>query len=483
MYCAAPLIPHWTPDQLNELTRLASSGPPAHTWPQVLELLVDLHPGAARALLSIHRSTHFEVMGLAGYPSALLGLALPLHTERAWYGQSDADWLAERPRHLAGEDLQGHLSRIETLFGPQGHYHTLRVQGELSTLGANLLQPITLRGQVVAHLNLDGPAPLTPLPADVVNLLRILIHRTVTPRADAHLAEQDLLREIVRLGDELRPLTEPLDLLGAGLNRLATLFHAVGAYADSRVPTLHTVIEPCLDGVLTLTWDHAPPTRHVAHLALRSLADRVHHAALRTQQHAALLASRHHALELIGAALEARDLETQGHTRRVATLTTHVARAAGLPAEQAEALYLGALLHDLGKLAIPDAVLLKSGPLTADEWQVMRRHPELGDRLARRVPHLPPGALDVVRCHHERWDGRGYPAGLKGAAIPLVARLFAVIDTYDALTSTRPYRAAWTPHAAESEVRRLSGTQLDPEAVAVVLQVLRDPAPAERTAP
>ena len=136
MCCAAPLTPHWTPDHLNELTRLARSDPPDRTWPQVLDLLIATHPGVSRALLSIRRPHHFEVVGVAGYPSALLGLELPLHTERAWYGQSDADWLAERPRHLAGEALQGHLTRIETLFGPQGHHHTLRVQGELSTLGA-----------------------------------------------------------------------------------------------------------------------------------------------------------------------------------------------------------------------------------------------------------------------------------------------------------------------------------------------------------
>ncbi|MXV21267.1 HD domain-containing phosphohydrolase [Deinococcus xianganensis] len=481
MCCAAPLTPTWTPALLDELARLAGGGPPAHTWPQVLDLLVATHPGAQRALLSIRRATHFEVLSLAGYPRVLLGLELPLHTERAWYGQSDAEWLAEQPRLLAGETLHGHLARIETLFGPQTHYHTLRVQGDLSTLGATLLQPITLHGQVVAHLNLDGAEHLSPLPADAVHLLRMLIHRTMADLSDAHLAEHALLWEMARLGDDLRPIHDPSDLLNTGLRRLATLFHAQGAFTAAVEPTPQTLTEPCLDGVLSLTWTHVPPARHLAHMALRSLADRVQHAALRAQQHAALLTSRNHALELIGAALEARDLETQGHTLRVASLAGQVGRAAGLSEADRDALYLGALLHDLGKLAIPDAVLLKSGPLTSAEWQVMRRHPDLGVHLAARVPHLPAGALEVVRSHHERWDGAGYPAGLRGTDIPWVARLFAVIDTYDALTSTRPYRAAWTPHAAQAEVQRLSGTQLDPEAVAVVLRVLQEV--RERTEP
>ncbi|GHG27282.1 hypothetical protein GCM10017784_19760 [Deinococcus indicus] len=280
---------------------------------------------------------------------------------------------------------------------------------------------------------------------------------------------------MARLGDLLRPITDPHALLRAGLRRVAAAFGAAAHHSvqPSRFDPSLSITEPCLDGFLTLTWSAPTSSRALAQLSLRSLADRVHHAHLREQQRGSLLESRNHALELIGAALEARDLETQGHTRRVAHWAQQVARAADLDPEEAEALHLGALLHDLGKLAIPDAILLKPGPLTDQERAVMQRHPGLGAALAQRVPHLPDGALDVVRSHHEHWNGRGYPAGLRGEEIPRPARLFAVIDTYDALTSDRPYRAAWTPQAAWAEVQRLSGQQFDPRAVHLLGEVLQ----------
>ena len=327
----------------------------------------------------------------------------------------------------------------------------------------------------MAHLNIDGVEGLPSLPEHAVNLLRTLIQRSWTASVDTHLQERNELWEMARLGDLLRPITDPHELLQTGLRRVAAAFGATGQHSaqPSQLDPTRSITEPCLDGLLTLTWSAPPFSRPLAQLSLRSLADRVHHAHLRAQQRGSLLESRNHALELIGAALEARDLETQGHTRRVAHWAQQVARAADLDPEESEALHLGALLHDLGKLAIPDAILLKPGPLTDQERAVMQRHPGLGAALAQRVPHLPDGALDVVRSHHEHWNGGGYPAGLRGEEIPRPARLFAVIDTYDALTSDRPYRAAWTPQAAWAEVQRLSGQQFDPWAVQLTAEVLR----------
>lgn len=478
MHYVPPASEAWTSHDLDRLARAASSDHGGSTWQAVLSTLVDIHPGAQRALLAIRQGTHFEVQGVTGYPADLLNLRLPLHTERAWYGQSEAAWYSEQSRQLSGTDLQGHLGRIETLFGPQDHYRTLRERGDLSTLQANFLQPFTCNGEVVAHLNIDGVAALPSLPEHAVNLLRTLIQRSWTASADAHLRERNELWEMARLGDLLRPITDPHELLQAGLRRVAAAFGATGQHSaqPSRLDPTRSITEPCLDGFLTLTWSAPTSSRPLAQLSLRSLADRVHHAHLREQQRGSLLESRNHALELIGAALEARDLETQGHTRRVAHWAQQVARAADLDPEESEALHLGALLHDLGKLAIPDAILLKPGPLTDQERAVMQRHPGLGAALAQRVPHLPDGALDVVRSHHEHWNGGGYPAGLRGEEIPRPARLFAVIDTYDALTSDRPYRAAWTPQAAWAEVQRLSGQQFDPWAVQLTAQILH---PAE----
>jgi len=181
--------------------------------------------------------------------------------------------------------------------------------------------------------------------------------------------------------------------------------------------------------------------------------------------------------EALASALDLREHETGLHSKRVACHTLELARRSvpGEPELQRQ-IYWGALLHDIGKIGISDAVLLKNGPLTDGEWQEMRAHPEMGYRIVAQVPGMQEAA-DIVRCHEERFDGSGYPRGLKGEAIPWGARLFAVIDTLDAMTSDRPYRQALSFDAAKMEIRRLSGSQFDPRAVAVFLDaepVLRD---------
>jgi putative nucleotidyltransferase with HDIG domain len=175
-------------------------------------------------------------------------------------------------------------------------------------------------------------------------------------------------------------------------------------------------------------------------------------------------------VEAVGAvvtAADARDLETTGHSFRVALYALALARALGLPAEQLKAIEWGALLHDVGKMAVPDAVLRKPGPLTANEWHIMKQHPMWGFDMLAEVSFLQPAAIEIVYSHHERWDGQGYPRGLGGEQIPLAARVFAVVDTYDAITSDRPYRRARSHAAAVAEMRRVSGQQLDPAMVEV----------------
>jgi putative nucleotidyltransferase with HDIG domain len=174
----------------------------------------------------------------------------------------------------------------------------------------------------------------------------------------------------------------------------------------------------------------------------------------------------------LGVALEARDLETAGHTGRVVTLAETLGRALGLEPRELEDLRHGAYLHDLGKPAIPDAVLLKPGKLTPDEWAVMKTHSVRGAEVAARIPGLNSGVLEVIRHHHERWDGRGYPDGLAGEAIPLAARIFAVCDVYDALTSVRPYKAAWAPERALKEIRAHLGAQFDPAVARAFTEVM-----------
>ena len=173
----------------------------------------------------------------------------------------------------------------------------------------------------------------------------------------------------------------------------------------------------------------------------------------------------------LGQALELRDYETQGHTQRVVQLTSLLAASLKLPVAACRAYCWGAYLHDIGKLAIPDALLRKPGKLSAEEWQVMRRHPENGLRMLENVPALPIETLAIVRHHHERIDGAGYPDGLAGEAIPLAARAFAVVDVYDALSHTRPYKTAWPYQDVCAYLQQHSGTHFDAEVVAAFLQL------------
>lgn len=163
-------------------------------------------------------------------------------------------------------------------------------------------------------------------------------------------------------------------------------------------------------------------------------------------------------------ALDLRDNDTQGHTARVAALTVRLGQAMGMIPEEIVHLRRGALLHDIGKLGIPDAILLKPGPLTDVQWEVMRRHPVYAYELLSPIAYLRP-ALDIPHLHHERWDGSGYPLGLKREEIPLAARVFAVVDVWDALTSNRPYRTKVREARAREIIRNGSGKYFDPRVV------------------
>lgn len=182
-----------------------------------------------------------------------------------------------------------------------------------------------------------------------------------------------------------------------------------------------------------------------------------------------LQASYETTLEGWSRALDLRDRETEGHTLRVTELTLHLARVMGLTQEQLVHVRRGALLHDIGKMGVPDSILHKPGPLTEEEWRVMNRHPELAYELLRPIKYLGP-ALDIPHYHHEKWDGTGLPSGLKGEEIPPAARIFAVVDVYDALTSERPYRGPWSKEKALAYIRSESGKHFDPAVVEVFLR-------------
>lgn len=202
---------------------------------------------------------------------------------------------------------------------------------------------------------------------------------------------------------------------------------------------------------------HIPALRMAARLA----AIAVQNLAFRDRERA-----QHEAvLRALGLALEYRDFETKGHTDRVVALGDAFGHTLGLSDEQLGALRWGAYLHDLGKVAIPDQILLKPGPLTDSERAIIQRHTLIGEEMCRDIPFLPADTRALVRSHHERWDGTGYPDQLTGTHVPLLARVFALVDVYDALTSERPYKRAWSHDAAWDEIRSQADRQFDPDLI------------------
>src|SRR6202140_4067072 len=175
-------------------------------------------------------------------------------------------------------------------------------------------------------------------------------------------------------------------------------------------------------------------------------------------------------LEALGGALDLKDAETEGHSRRVTVFTIAIARAMGIPKDQIAVIARGAFLHDIGKMAIPDAILRKPGKLDPDEVTIMREHCYHGYQILKKIPFLKEAA-EIVYAHQEHYDGSGYPRQLKGEEIPLGARIFAVADTLDAITSDRPYRAAQSIAAAREEIKVWSGRQFDPEVVDVFISM------------
>jgi response regulator RpfG family c-di-GMP phosphodiesterase len=187
--------------------------------------------------------------------------------------------------------------------------------------------------------------------------------------------------------------------------------------------------------------------------------------------------SYEHTLQALGAAIDLRDNQTAGHSQRVCRYSLEIAKGMGWSGQQLGSLARGAYLHDIGKLGIPDGVLLKPGPLTAEERELMQKHAQIGFDLVSDIPFLA-DAAEIVLTHHERFDGKGYPRGIKGEELLLSARIFAVADTLDAITSERPYQRASSFEEAREIIRRFSGGHFDPEVVNVFLGIAEETWPA-----
>ncbi len=185
------------------------------------------------------------------------------------------------------------------------------------------------------------------------------------------------------------------------------------------------------------------------------------------------------AVRALANSLDAKDAYTRGHSERVMIIAMEISKRMGLTPEEVKNIQIGALLHDIGKIGIAEAIINKPGKLTEEEYELIKTHPSRGAKIIEPVKFFKE-KLPVIRYHHERYDGKGYPEGLKGEAIPLDARIVCVADTFDAMTSKRSYRAPLSLDQAVKELVRCSGTQFDPKVVAALLDLLQDPQMAER---
>lgn len=192
--------------------------------------------------------------------------------------------------------------------------------------------------------------------------------------------------------------------------------------------------------------------------------------------HEKLLSAYDATIEGWSRAMDLRDRETEGHTLRVTGLSVKLARRMGISEGELIFIRRGALLHDIGKLGVPDSILHKASTLTDEEWKIMRQHPQFAYDMLYPIEYLRP-ALDIPFCHHEKWDGTGYPRGLSGEQIPLAARIFAVVDVWDAVTSDRPYRRAWDMKKAMDYINEQSGKHFDPNVVTPFNEMMKEEMP------
>jgi putative nucleotidyltransferase with HDIG domain len=254
---------------------------------------------------------------------------------------------------------------------------------------------------------------------------------------------------------------------------MVTAMHDISIALEAiRAGAYDYILKPFERDQLNLSVRRALEHRHLVIENRTYQADLEHLVAERTQQLSIALQdleqSYDYTLEALGGALDAKDAETEGHCQRVTAFTITIARAMDVDKALLRHIARGAFLHDIGKMGVPDQILRKPGPLTAEEREIMRRHCEIGFAVLERIPFLKEAA-EIVLTHQECYDGSGYPRGLKGEGIPLGARIFAVADTLDAMISDRPYRKALPISAARDEILRYSGRQFDPQVVKVFM--------------
>lgn len=365
----------------------------------------------------------------------LLGQAAGVAYGR-WKALDDARRSARQYQQLA------HLSaQLETLTEPDDIAREA-LEMLLALSGFTVATVVAVRDDGLAHLTMVLGAP------DAAALVSAVLAEPHAPRG--------LVAEVVATN---RSVAVPDYLSSPCARPKVTRVHsALAAPLRSGGRVVGTI------GLLNLDAPRDIPAELIALLDM--VAARVDRAQERVVSFRQMREMREAALRAVGRIIEGRDGETFGHTDRVTTLSLRLGEALGLRGEALQHLRWGAYLHDVGKVSLGDDILRKPGALTPAERQTMQKHVVIGDHLLRDEVFVPREVREVVRSHHERWDGAGYPDGLCGSHIPLLARIFSVVDVYDALVSERPYKPAWSHERAMAELRRGAGSQFDPRALA-----------------
>jgi len=347
--------------------------------------------------------------------------------------------------------------RVATLKNELNRDRTLMIVDDEPSV-RRMLQLVLDRNGYECHVEVSATAVLDALPAV----------RPAVVISDINMPDHDgiwLLRKIIDLAEN----TAVIMLTG-----YAEVDTAVGCLRDGASDFL---TKPVRNGHLLTAVERALDRRRLIienRIHQLTLEERVREATEELRQAYQEIADTYDdTLRTLCSALDAREEETGDHSRRVAALALAIAEELGMSRSEKEHLERAALLHDIGKIGVPDHILLKPGPLDREEWEIMQRHPSIGYQILENIPFLSTAA-EIVLSHHERFDGRGYPRGLLGAAIPIGARIFSVADTVDAITSDRPYRKAAPMRHAIDEIRRCAGSHFDPEVANALLRIGAD---------
>ncbi len=423
-----------------------------------------------------------------GIPPGWGGVCLPIRSSREVVGVMFV--AVEAPRELVDDEVRL-LTTLAEIAGSAIHRTRLHEQTERNLRRLAALRAIDVA--IVSDFDLNSSLPVllheaaVQIGADATAVLRLNSHTQQLEVVAAHGFRAPVMQNVLRLDDSYagqavleRRIVTLADLHSPPALGLRTLrIHDEGFVAYYGVPL---IAKGQVKGVLEIFQRTAAGPDRERLAFLEALAGQAAIAIENAQlfedlqrSNSELVLAYDATIEGWSRTLDVREHDTADHTRRVTAMVLRLAQTLGAPAEDLVHIRRGALLHDIGKMSIPDSILLKPGPLTPTEWVLMRRHPQVAFDLLFPIAFLRP-ALDIPYCHHEKWDGTGYPRGLQGLDISLPARMFAIVDVWDALRFDRPYRLAWPEARVLAYIREQVGRHFDPQVAAAFLKLAEEDA-------